>query len=555
MNKFNLIKHEILILILIFSIGVFLRFFLLSKVPISLNWDEATFGYNAYSILKTGRDEYGSFLPLIFKSIGDYKNPLMVYLMVPSIAVFGLNEFSVRLPSALLGSLSILIIYLLTKRLTNKSNIALLSASFLAISPWHLQFSRAGLEIPVSLFLTLTAIYFFILSIEKNMKFLYITALAFGLGLYSYYSDRFFIPMMITVLFILFYKQLLSHLKEFIIASLIFFLLTVPLILPFFSHGSQNKILNTTLLGYHPPLSYINQLKKEDSGTVFYSLFHNDFVFYSWLILERYGNYFSPGYMFVKGPPDNRQRIFGMGMMYFFDLPLLLGGLYLLFKKRDKRLQFILIWLLIAPLPAAITRDEFHPRRAFEMIGPLMVILALGTDLLWNKFSRLKRSTKIVVGIIYTYLIGYCLGFYFFSYYILTPLKTFKGSGGWQYGYKQLVQKVSKIQNEYSKIIVDTEYQGPYIYFLFYEKYPPQKYQTQAELVYYCQGCLGEGAGFDNFVFRPIDWIADRNLKNVLLVIPPDKIDPNALGTNRAKIIDKVYFPNQEVAFYLVKTF
>jgi len=82
------------------------------------------FGYNAYSVLKTGRDEYGRFLPLTFESVGDFKNPFPIYSMIPSIAIFGLNEFSVRFPTALISTLSIPLFYFLFKKLTRKENVA-----------------------------------------------------------------------------------------------------------------------------------------------------------------------------------------------------------------------------------------------------------------------------------------------------------------------------------------------------------------------------------------------------------------------------------------------
>ena len=72
-------------------LAIFLRFYQLGKNPPHLNWDEAALGYNAYSLLSTGRDEYGKSFPLSFRSFDDYKPPLYVYLTIPSVAVFGLN--------------------------------------------------------------------------------------------------------------------------------------------------------------------------------------------------------------------------------------------------------------------------------------------------------------------------------------------------------------------------------------------------------------------------------------------------------------------------------
>ena len=65
--------------------------------PPALNADEVTNAYDAYSILKTGKDQYGNFMPLRFKSFGDYKLPLLTYLAIPFIKIFGLTETGIRM--------------------------------------------------------------------------------------------------------------------------------------------------------------------------------------------------------------------------------------------------------------------------------------------------------------------------------------------------------------------------------------------------------------------------------------------------------------------------
>src|SRR3990170_6052123 len=97
-------KYSIILIVLIAAV---LRLWKLDNIPPHLTPDEAALGYNAYSILKTGKDEYGEFLPIIFKSFGDYKPGLYVYLTVPFVAFFGLNEYTVRLPSAIFGIIAV----------------------------------------------------------------------------------------------------------------------------------------------------------------------------------------------------------------------------------------------------------------------------------------------------------------------------------------------------------------------------------------------------------------------------------------------------------------
>ena len=106
-------------LILIILLAAVLRFYKLGQVPSGFVNDEAAFGYNAYSLLKTGKDEFGKAWPIIFRSFGEGKLPVYVYLTVPSVAIFGLNEFAVRLPSALFGVLTVFMLYLLGLEIGN----------------------------------------------------------------------------------------------------------------------------------------------------------------------------------------------------------------------------------------------------------------------------------------------------------------------------------------------------------------------------------------------------------------------------------------------------
>lgn len=140
-------------LIAIIFIATILRFWDLGSNPPGLFVDEVSNGYNAYSILKTARDEYGNFLPLTFRAFGDYNPALSVYTLVPSIALFGLNDFAVRFPSAIFGVFTVLLTYFLAYQILKDQKIALGASFLLAISPWHLQFSRYDHEANFMLFL------------------------------------------------------------------------------------------------------------------------------------------------------------------------------------------------------------------------------------------------------------------------------------------------------------------------------------------------------------------------------------------------------------------
>ncbi len=140
-------KIYLLLVLFTFLTGFLLRFSKLSEIPPGLYTDETAIGYNAYSILQTGKDEHGKSYPLYFQSFGDYKLPVYIYTVAISEKLFGINAFAIRFPSALFGSLTIIALYFLVLELSGKKAFALIASFFLAVNPWHTFFSRVGYEV------------------------------------------------------------------------------------------------------------------------------------------------------------------------------------------------------------------------------------------------------------------------------------------------------------------------------------------------------------------------------------------------------------------------
>ncbi|HUV71847.1 MAG TPA: glycosyltransferase family 39 protein [Clostridia bacterium] len=555
MKKNNL---TIILLLAIFILSLAFRFYKITSVPISLNWDEAAFAYNAYSILQTGKDEYGTPFPLEFKSVGDYKCPIFVYLTVPVIKLFGLSEFSIRLLSSLFGALSVAVFFLLTKELFGDLKIALAAGIITAISPWHLQFTRAQGDVAISSFLVVLGIWQFIRWVkQKESLAIFISIISFSLTFYAYFSERVFVPVLFLLLCFFFRKEILSRKKEFFLAGIGGLLILLPLVRTMMSSGQKNKILITTIFGYRRPQEYLEKMASEDHLPIIYKIFHHPAIEYSWMIVDRYLNHFSPYFLFTRGPNDDRQRIEGMGMLYWSDAVLLVFALMALkaFKKRQE-LLLVAAWLAISPLPSIVTRDPVHARRAFNMLYPLSIILAIGAVKLFGLVKKKKGTFfKIFLPLGFGLFFFWSFSFYILSYFVFTPPETAAGPGGWSYGYKQLVEYVSPLKDKYEKIVIDTSYQGPYLFFLFYEKYPPALYQPQAQLVKKDEFSLGEGKGYDNYEFRDIYWPVDRGAKHTLFAGSPERLPLQDIDSREARILKTIYFPDGKEAFYVVETY
>lgn len=544
MNRFAKSKY---ILFCILILAAALRLWKLSTIPPGLTPDEAALGYNAYSILKTGRDEYGKFLPVIFKSFGDYKPGFYVYLTVPSIAVFGLSEFAVRFPSAIAGITAILLIYLIveefqhSKKMSTKGRLSFvqksgsrlgIAASFmLAISPWHILFSRGAWEINVSLTLTLLGIYFFLKSLGKA-KFLIPSLLSFALTLVTYQGAKLSTVLVIVIIFVTFGKEIFkmfkNHLGTVGISFLLGLLISLPIIFSFLQ-GKTGRLEVFSIFSY--PRSQENLVRflkegNENVGSLSYYLFHSESLNFVRAVSGRYFNHFSGRFLFFEGDYQNpRHSAPNHGMLLLSDLIFLILGMVYLVRKNDNLSKFVFLWLIVSPLPAVLTRDQVQAVRAYNMVVPLVLISASGvyfTVALLNRIKNSKIRNSSYIILIFVFLAS--LIYFLDSYFTHLPIHNAKY---WSYGYREVVNIVTPIQKNYNKIIFQQSYDQPYIYFLFYQKYDPKKYQEQAKLTESKYGDVGLVEDLDNIRFQGYSWPYATGEKGILLIgndvaIPPD---------------------------------
>ena len=129
---------EIVALTAVLLLGAFLYSYKIDQIPSGLYVDEASTGYNAYSLLTTGKDEYGKSYPSAMRFFGSYSPPLYTYLTMGAISFFGLNILSARFVSIVSGILSVLVFYLLLKNLKpEKSKATLILATlFFVLGFW-----------------------------------------------------------------------------------------------------------------------------------------------------------------------------------------------------------------------------------------------------------------------------------------------------------------------------------------------------------------------------------------------------------------------------------
>ena len=467
----NKTKLYLGIIILLASI---VRLYKLGSNPPSLYWDEVSLGYNAYSILTTGRDEHGEWFPISrFIAFGDYKPPGYIYAAVPSLAFFGRNEFAVRFPSALAGIVSVLVTFFLVKELFTRENygrqVGLLSAFLLAISPWHIHLSRGAFEANLAMFFNLFAVTLFIYGTRKNWL-LSFSVVFFVLSFYTFNANRIIAPLLLFFLSVFYFKKILRAKWWSLVAVFLGIALIFPTLSYLGTRESRLRFQEVSIFTNLEPLRQSNDRIARDGNTFVSRVIHNRRFVYAREFLIHYMDHFKGEFLFIKGDRNPRLSVQEIGEMYLIEFPFLIIGLYMLMVRRDIVSAVFFAWFLIVPIPAGLSRETPHALRTVSILPLLQIAVGLG---LWRFYSWLANRNKKVFISLYSFLLFLSVFYYLHNYYVHYPTIW---SGEWQYGYKEMVAKVTKIEKNYDTVVVTKALGRPYIYFLFYQPVAPSVY-------------------------------------------------------------------------------
>lgn len=462
-----------LLAIIIFA-GFLLRVVQLDKLPVGFTGDEAQQGYSAYSILKTGRDEWGDLLPLFPRGLGDYKPPLYTYITIPFVAILGLNEFAVRLPAALAGGFSVLAVYLLTSVLFNKK-VALWAAILMAFNPWHIQLSRTAFEASLGVLLFSTGFLFYLKS-KNNPRMLALSALFFGLNLYTYHAWRLFTVLFIAIIVA---KEFVGrkNLKKLIIPGIIFLIFVLPILvnIPLALKRGDVSIFSSSKVA-----GYFKNKATSDLPQPLPRLIDNKILYTTGLFVDNYLSYFNPVFYFTGNRPDSTYLNFPRINLFYLPEIVFIGfALFLVITKKHKLNNLLLVWILLAPIPAAIT-DSLNAHRAVTLIPVVTIISAFGLTKFIDyiaSFTRFKRH-KYLPHVLVAGLIG--IFFFSFLYTYLYQLTRFP-IGNLRYGYKEAFTQAIALENEYDGIVFSRHFSMPQIFIAFYKKTDPVVMQQASQ--------------------------------------------------------------------------
>ncbi len=481
MKLFSLDKRLIVIVLL----GAALRILFLAQAPNTFSTDEASNGYDAYSILLTMRDRYGNFLPIFLTGFNDSRESLYILLTIPFVKIFGLNEFAVRLPAAIAGTLNIIVVYFLAKEVFKNNKIAIYSALFFAINPWSIFFSRIAFRASLLPLIFSLAVLFFLKSFTKP-NYLILSSLFFSLSLYTYATARVFVPLFVLGLAVIYWRKLWAIRGKMAIALLIF--------------------LGVLLFLLQFWISPTGMARAKETG-IETNIFR---------IILNYLSYFDPTFLFFYGDSNTRRSVttIGIGEFYLWEILTILPGIYFLFKQKRKQYAWMFLWLLLYPLPAALTQSA-HAIRAIVGIPLFSLFSAYGATIISNWFAPLRKKQNQAIAYIVIVLSFIYFGIAYFNF---SQYRIGNAIAHWQYGIGEAITYAEN--SNYNTVYISNSFKRPNIYLLFYTKYSPANYQLNPddpELKYFAHN-----RSYGKYTITKIDETQQINTPS-LFVIPANQ--------------------------------
>lgn len=562
--------QRFLLILLLFS-AFFIRFYKIAEVPASLYYDEVDYGYQARSLFDTGKDYKNNTSPFYVHSFNDIRLPIPAYATTLTALFFQTPELQVRMPFVLAGTIVVFLSFLIVKTWTKKFWPAYFVAWVFATNPWQIQFSRFSHEAMTMMVLYLGGLLYFYKSLEsKKYKLLFLSVLLFSLTSYTQRTMSFFAPVTLAILFILYYKSLLRHgFKKLFLLILMSGTIIGSFLIATTIKAPDTPRINQLVVSSDPEIPiWVQRNREVDSGdytdnplgkkAVWYSYwFHSKPI--SWIdsFANNYFKSFSSEFLFTGGDPNLRHSVGQMGELFFIDiLGLIFGAFFLARNLKTNHFKWLLLWLLLSPIPAALTADGAkHASRLFIFSAPLLFILGLGWWHAVTTFKKLKFS-KVLFFVIFILYIGH-FTFFVHRYFVHYPIESARYFG---YGFKQAILKISQIEQNYQKVVMVPTYEPPMIYYLFWSKTPPKYLQEygsdfsidlikRQKLDKYKVADWSIGVGQEYDMFEKLD-------KETLYLVTqnqlPRDLRNNASPPRGIRLIDIIKYPDNEVAFYII---
>jgi hypothetical protein len=538
-----------------------LRFWRLDKSPASLYVDEVDLGYQARSLLATGKDYRGGEGLVIVKSFNADRLPMSVWGAMLSTKFFADPFYQVRGGSALVGVIVVLTAAVLVWYWSRNSFLVLVTTFVFAVSPWMIQFSRIGFEGMYEVLMVLLVFVGWQLYLSKRDWGLLVFVMSLGLSLYTYRSMSLLVWVLVFVFLLIYRKDFLKiGWKKIVVGTIIFLLLAVPHYWKTVLKPSDELRINQISI-FSDKLIPIKVIRNRElasgdyesdqigrSATLWSKVFYNKPISYLDALTNNYLKAWSNEFLFVSGDPNPRHAPGGMGMLYAIDVIGLFAGLwYFVQNRKDKFLQSIAAALLLAPFGSIITEGGgTHAHRLLVFGVLLLLVVSIGW---WQIVSQmiLWRWPLIVL-----YVFSVC--FYIVKYQVNYPYETFRSFG---YGYKEMSHEVKKIESSFEKIEFTQSMDPPIFYYLFWNNVAPDR-------------VIAYGTNFSDSTiknqeldkYKALEWpegikfAPDLLQKNTLYVLTqkelPFDLRDEKMTPKGIKVWKTILYPDGTPEFYLI---
>ena len=470
-------KNRVIIILLLIIVFAFtLRIIGISKH--SLYGDELTMVYDSYSILKTGHDQTGELLPITF-SMGAGRPAGYVYFSIPFVALFGPGVLGVRGLSILSGVGIVLLMYFLGKRLFNEK-VGIFAAAFTAISPWDLSLSRGGFESHFALFLSLLGLVSFLYA--KRKPWLYVLfAASWALAIHTYPTYKLVLPLFFVVLFwFVRFGKILSdkNYRKPLILSAVLAVIFISLSLTQTTSGlSEDRFSKINVFANDnlreeivQKINYERDLSSLPPG--FARLLHNKGIEYSKLLIESYFRNFSTEYLLISGDGNPRHNMTQSGVILWIEVVLIFYAIVKLWKNEKRKLIFLILWLLIAPVAGTLLLEPHSLRNSFMMV-PLVVLSGYGIYSLVGVKNKAIRN--LLLGIVIVAVVVQLI-LILESLYFISPNKHAKF---WAYPANQASKLAVEERANFDYVIISDRIDAVEFAYPVYSKTDPTQVQFQ----------------------------------------------------------------------------
>ncbi len=514
-------------------------------------WEEVALGYDAYSILTTGKDHHGNLFPIVvFESFGDYKPSGYFYAVVPFVWMFGLNTFSVRLPSILAGVITVVIVGRIARFVTHDGKkkkkrsmhdelLPYITMFVFALSPWSIMFSRGAWEANLAtLFLSLGVYFGFTVwkHIDQTKSerartsiYLFLCAVFLIMSFYTYHATRIVAPLLGIVFVIPLLKQWKIYWKHFAVVGIMSLAMLTPFILSLQSDTVSHRLKETSIFSDISVIEQSNALIQKDGNTLLARIVHHRYILFARQILNNYLSHFRIDFLFFSGDQNPRHSLQYMGILYHIEFFFLLAGIHFSIRKWNKNIALIVFWIAIGIIPASLTKTTPHALRTLLILPAVILIVSFGIMDIWKHVSEKlgdilnevgkKEFEKYIPKLVGALIIFIYLGQFGMFWHFYTRVYPNIYSSEWQYGYKEMLQSVETNKKENEAIYITREQGRPAMYYFFYNKIDPSVVQSWDEKAKQDQG---EFLEFENIKFiKSVDEVTSEGL----IVASPEQFE------------------------------